>query len=77
MLVLVDHDQCKYLFEWPTAVVCKSSTTIPDTGCKFVDKAANVSFDLSVLTANGNDVQVRCNVCIESNCLLCAMSFVF
>jgi len=62
VLVSVDRDQCEYRFEWPTAVVCKSSVMIPRTGCKFVDQEADVSFDLSILTTNGNDIQVRRNV---------------
>jgi len=62
VLIAVDHDECEYRFEWPTAVICKSSLVKPDAGCNFVDKEANVTFDLSILTPNGNDVHVRCDI---------------
>ena len=60
MLVAVDDVMCEYRFEWSTAVVCKSSPLTPDTGCKFDDKEASVSFDLSILSSNNNDIQVCC-----------------
>jgi len=80
VLVHVDRGQCEYQFEWPTAVVCKSSPMIPVTGCKFVDREANVSFDLTVLARNGNDIQVHLHVsvvlkkCLFTLCFL--LSFI-
>ena len=68
MLVAVDDIMCEYRFEWSTAVVCKSSPLTPDTGCKFDDKEANVSFDLSVLSSNNNDMQVCCVLVIFHLC---------
>lgn len=67
VLVAVDHDNCEHRFDWPTAVVCKNSLVKPDTGCKFTDKEANISFTLSVLTPNGNDIQVHCNISVLFN----------
>jgi len=64
MLVAVDHDNCEYRFEWPTAVVCKSSLVKPDTGCKFVDKETGISFNLSILTSNRNDIQVHSDILV-------------
>jgi len=58
VLVAVDHDKCEYQFEWLTAVVCKTSLVRPDTGCVYVDKETNVSFNLSSLTSSGKDMQV-------------------
>lgn len=66
MLVHVNTDQCEYRFEWRTSVVCKSSEAKLDAGCNYVDKEANFSFDLSHLTSNGNDIQVRCHRCFTS-----------
>jgi len=65
VLVAVDHVNCEYRFEWPTAVVCASSLVKPDTGCHYIDEEANVSFNLSVLTSNGKDVQVCCDIFVE------------
>ena len=71
MLVAVDREKCEYQFEWPTAVVCASSLVTPDTGCNYVDKEANVTFNLSILTSDGKDVQVCCDMFVVFEKQLC------
>lgn len=38
--------------------MCKSVPLTPDMGCKYDDKEANVTFDMSVLKPTGHDIQV-------------------
>lgn len=61
-LVYVDRSKCEYRFEWKSAIVCKNVPVKPDTGCKFDYKEQNVSYDLSILSATANDIQVHVDI---------------